>query len=44
MEEEENCLCWEEFGEMCDECEAYAEDQHIQRMIDVWQEEKAGTV
>ena len=44
MEEEEDCMCWEEFGELCDDCAAYAEDQHTQHLIDVWKEQQAGII
>ena len=42
MEEEEDCQCWEEFGELCDDCEAYTEDQYTQHLINVWKEQQAG--
>lgn len=42
IEDELDCKCWEEYGESCDECDAYAEDLHIQHLIDVWKDRQAG--
>jgi hypothetical protein len=44
MEEEEDCKCWEEFEELCDDCEAYTEDQHTQHLINVWKEQQADII
>lgn len=40
--DEEDCNCWEEYGELCQPCEDYAEDQHTDLLIGYYQEWSRG--
>lgn len=41
-DDEEDCNCWEEFGELCQPCRDYLEDQHTDLLIGYYQEWSRG--
>jgi hypothetical protein len=43
-DDEEDCDCWEEYGELCQPCSDYAEDLITEQQISYYQEQRRGIV
>jgi hypothetical protein len=43
-DEEEDCNCWEEFGELCQSCSDYVEDMLTEQQISYYQEQRHGII